>query len=274
MGDPLSAGIGSGVTKGKTMRLKDKVAIITGGGSGIGRASAILFAQEGAKVVVADFNAESGEAAAAEIRTGGGEASFVQADVSDLAQVMAMIDFAVDKYGQLDILFNNAGFPCAGAIEATEDSDYERGMGINVKGAFFAAKYALPHMQKQGGGCILFTSSTAGVVASVSSPLYGAAKTALVGLVRSLGARYAAEGIRVNAIAPGPTATAMIAGFASRPGQEMEAEKFEAAVTSMTPMRRFAQPTELANAALFLVSDEASYITGVTLPVDGGMTAV
>lgn len=255
-------------------RLHEKVAIVTGGGSGIGRASAIRFAEEGAMVVVADFNAESGAAVAEEIRQNGHEASFVRADVADLDQVKAMIDFAVQRYGQLDILFNNAGFPCAGAIEATEDADYERGMDINVKGAFFAAKYALPHLQKQGGGSILFTSSTAGVVASVSSPLYGAAKTALVGLVRSLGARYAAEGIRVNAIAPGPTATPMIAGFASRPGQEMETDKFESAVTNMTPMRRFAQPTELANAALFLVSDEASYITGVTLPVDGGMTAV
>lgn len=186
-----------------------------------------------------------------------------------------MVAFTIEIYGRLDILFNNAGFPCAGAIEATEDDDYERGMDTNVKGAFFAAKYAIAQMLAQGGGgSILFTSSTAGIVASVSSPLYGTAKTALVSLVRSLGARYAAQGIRVNAIAPGPTATAMIAGFASRPGQEMEMQKFEAAVKGMPPMRRFADPGELANAALFLVSDEASYITGVTLPVDGGMTAV
>jgi NAD(P)-dependent dehydrogenase (short-subunit alcohol dehydrogenase family) len=256
------------------MRLANKVAVITGGGSGIGRASAIRFAEEGATVVVSDLDGEAGRAVVEEIRAGGGRASDFEADVSNLDQVQAMIRFAVDTYGRLDILFNNAGFPCAGAIEATDDSDFERGMDINLKGAFFASKHALPHMQRQGGGSILFTSSTAGVVASVSSPLYGAAKSALVGLVRSLGARYAPDGIRVNAIAPGPTATAMIAGFASRPGQEMETEQFEAAVKGMTPMRRFAEPSELANAALFLVSDEASYITGVTLPVDGGMTAV
>lgn len=129
-------------------------------------------------------------------------------------------------------------------------------------------------MQDNGGGSFLFTSSTAGLVASVSSPLYGLAKTAVVGMVKSLGARYAAENIRVNGLAPGPTSTAMISGFASRPGQEVSKEKFEGAVTGMTPMARFADPDELASAALVLVSDEASYITGVTLPVDGGMTAV
>ncbi|ALJ19284.1 SDR family NAD(P)-dependent oxidoreductase [Microbacterium sp. No. 7] len=255
-------------------QLENKVAIVTGGGSGIGRASALRFAAEGACVVVADLDAAAADAVAAEIEAQGGRARAVRADVSDLDQVRGMIEAAVEAYGGLDILFNNAGFPCAGAIEATEDADYERGMDINVKGAFFAAKYAIPHLQERGGGSILFTSSTAGVVASVSSPLYGAAKTALVGLVRSLGARYAAEGIRVNAIAPGPTSTPMIAGFASRPGQEVETEAFAAAVTGMTPMRRFAEPAELAAAALFLVSDEASFITGVTLPVDGGMTAV
>lgn len=180
---------------------------------------------------------------AQEIRAAGGDACFAQADVSNLARVKAMAAFTIETYGRLDILFNNAGFPCAGAIEATEDDDYERGMDTNVKGAFFAAKYAIAQMLAQGGGgSILFTSSTAGIVASVSSPLYGTAKTALVGLVRSLGARYAAQGIRVNAIAPGPTATAMIAGFASRPGQEMETQKFEAAVKGVPPHATIRRP--------------------------------
>lgn len=239
------------------MRLNNKVAVVTGGGSGIGRASAIRFAEEGAKLVVADLDTDAARSVADHIRAGGREARHVHADVSDIAQVKALIDSAVDTYGALDIVFNNAGFPCSGSIEATEEPDY-----------------AVPHMLENGGGRILITSSTAGVVASVSSPLYGTAKTALVGLVRSLGAKYAPDGIRVNAIAPGPTATPMIAGFASSLGQEMETQRFETAVKGMTPMRRFADPLEIANAALFLVSDEASFITGVTLPVDGGMTAV
>lgn len=256
------------------MLLKDKVAVITGGGSGIGHASSVRFAEEGAKVVVADFNDETGRAVADEIRAAGNEATFFHVDVSDASQVKNMIDFAVTTYGRLDILFNNAGFPCSGSIDATGESDYEKGMDINVKGPFFAAKYAIPYMLRQGGGSIITTSSTAGLIASVSSPLYGTAKTAIVGMTRSLAAKYAPDNIRVNAIAPGPTPTAMIAGFASRPGQEMDKASFEKAIEGMTPMKRFCDPVEQANAAVFLASDLASYITGVTLPVDGGMTMV
>ncbi|MFT4105575.1 MAG: SDR family oxidoreductase [Lacrimispora sp.] len=254
------------------MRLKDKVAIITGGASGIGRASAERFAKEGARVVVADMNRQNGLDTVAGIKAEGGEASFFEVDVADVSQVKAMIDFAVEAYGRLDILFNNAGYPCAAGMDV-EEEDYDKGMDINLKGGFFAVKYALPEFQKQGGGSVIFTASVGGMVASTNSPLYGAAKGAVVNLTRSLAVKYAKENIRVNCLCPGPTDTAMLPLFTSRPGDELSQEDSMKVIMNSTPMGRVAPSSELANAVLFLASDEAAFVTGVILPVDGGYVA-
>lgn len=255
------------------MRLKDKVAIITASGSGMGRASAILFAKEGAQVVVADINVEKGEETVKTIREAGGEASFFRVDVSDLSLLKQMIDFTVDKYGKINILYNHAGTPGPAGVEEVEEKDWDEATDLNIKGAFFATKYALPEIKKQGAGSIIFTASISGLVGSISSPVYSAVKGAVVNLTRALATRYASENIRVNCICPGAIETPMFPQFMGRPGQEHLREENTKKLSAGIPMKRVGQPEEIAATALFLASDESSYITGVILPVDGGYVA-
>jgi NAD(P)-dependent dehydrogenase (short-subunit alcohol dehydrogenase family) len=248
------------------MRLEGKVAIITGGGSGIGRATAQLFAQEGAKVVVADYKAESGREAVQAIKDAGGDALFVEVDVSNPAQVQHLVQTALDAYGGVDILFNNAGVLLFGTILETREEAWNRLMSINLTGVYLCSKAVIPHMIMRGGGSIINTSSSTGahdVAPNIAA--YVTSKGGVTLLTRAMAVDHAKDKVRVNAIAPGPTDTPMLR-------DNMSQEELEA-FASTFPMKRLGRPEELAYAALFLASDEASFVTGAILAVDGGQTA-
>jgi len=250
-------------------RLKGKVALITGAGSGMGQVAAILFAKEGAKVVVVDWVAEGGEETVRMIKEAGGEATFVKADVSRAEDAKRMIRATVDSYGKLDILYNNAGIQ--GDVVRTADlseENYDKVMAINLKGVWLGMKYAIPEMIRTGGGSIINTASMSGaMVAMKGAPHYGASKGGVVALSRVTAIEYVTKNIRVNCINPGLTLTPM-----SRGVMERDPEAFKR-LTDPLPMGRPAEPEEIAQAALFLASDESSYITGTALVVDGGLTA-
>ncbi len=255
------------------MRLESKVALITGAGSGMGRASAILFAKEGAKVVVAEINEKQGQETVDLIKKEGGEGAFVKTDLTQVSDVEAMVKFTVEKYGALDILFNNAGTTGVAGIEEVSEADWEFNMAVNLKCGFFAVKYALPYLKKSGKGSIIYTSSKAGVVASPSSSIYSAAKAGVLGMVRALAIQLAKDNIRVNAICPALTQSGLFRAFITRPGEEDKFEENLKRSLSAIPLGRAADPIEIAYAALFLASDEASFVTGISLPVDGGAIA-
>jgi NAD(P)-dependent dehydrogenase (short-subunit alcohol dehydrogenase family) len=258
---------------GVSMRLKDKVAIITAGGSGVGRAGTVIFAREGAKVVVADIDPEGGKESVGIVKDAGGEAFFVQTDVTRVEQVKNMVETAAKVYGKLDILWNHAGIPGPGSLESTEEEEFDRTLSLNVKGGFFATKYAVPHMIKTGGGSILFTASISALRASPTSPTYALSKGALVPLTMSLAASLGPHKIRTNCICPGPIHTPMLEGFLNRGG--VTDPEFMENVIKMAeqkcPLGRLTYAEDVAYAALYLASDEAAYVNGVIFPVDGGM---
>ncbi|MBD2072353.1 SDR family oxidoreductase [Phormidium sp. FACHB-592] len=247
------------------MMLKDKVALVTGGTSGIGRATAIAYAQHQAKVVVVGRRMDEGEETVRLIQEAGGEAIFVQADVTKEADVKAMVDQAVGVFGRLDIAFNNAGTvgENPSLIEQTE-AEYERMMNVNVKGVWLSMKYESAQMLKQGSGSIVNIASAAGVVAVPSLLLYTASKHAVVGLTKAVALQYAKAGIRINGVAPGSIQTDM---------SEAATDEVKAYLTGLHPIGRIGTPLEVANAVLFLSSDLASFVTGETLMVDGGFVA-
>ena len=247
-------------------RLKDKVALVTGGGSGIGRATCLLFAREGARVVVADFAAEGGAETARQIAAAGGTASFVEADVSRSADVRRMIDVTIETHGRLDVLFNNAGIegPAARLADYSED-DWARVIAVDLTAVYLGMKHAIPKMIAQGGGVILNTASVAGLVGFPGSSAYGAAKAGVVNLTRIAAIEYASKKIRVNCICPGIISTPMAE-------RVMEGRDREA-LDRMQPAGRVGRPEEIAAAALFLASDESSYATGAPFVVDGGYVA-
>lgn len=248
--------------------LEGKVALITGGGSGMGRASALEFAAQGAKVVVADYVAEGGERTAAVIRDKGGEATFVQVDITNVAQVEALIKKVVDTYGRLDCAHNNAGIEgiiCPTA-ECTVDN-WNRIIATNLTGVWLCMKYEIPELLKQRGGAIVNTASAAGLEGLPNLPAYCASKHGVVGLTKAAAKDYAKAGLRVNAVCPGPIDTPMLERIA-----DVSRATIENAGAS-TPMGRNGKPEEVARVVVWLCTDAASYVTGAAMPVDGGFVA-
>lgn len=247
-------------------RLGGKVAVITGAASGIGRASAERFAAEGARVVVADLDAEAAEKAAAAIAEDGGEATHVRCDVTRAEDARGMVEVAVERYGRLDVLFNNAGFTNPPRpVEETTEEDLDRALAVNVKGVFLCSRAAAPAL-RDGGGSIIVTASIMGVRTRPGFTAYAASKAAAIHLARTLALELAEDGIRVNCLAPVATDTPMLGTFVG----DRDPEEGRAAFISTIPLGRLAQPADVASAALYLASDESAYITGVVLPVDGG----
>ncbi|MDX6590435.1 MAG: hypothetical protein QOI84_1709 [Solirubrobacterales bacterium] len=246
-------------------RLEGKVAVVTGAGSGIGRASAELFAAEGARVVVVDINSEPSQEAAAAIGQAGGEAIAVPTDVSDPEAVQAMADAAIERFGRVDVLMSNAGIlddfePAA----ETSDEVWNRILGVNLNGMFFTARALIPQMLEHGGGAIVNVASTAGLNGGNGGAAYTTSKHGVIGFTRQLCFDYARRGIRCNVICPGAVETGMTEEiFASKSAEVMKA-------VESAPIGRWAQPEELAAAALFLASDDASFVNGAVYVVDGG----
>ncbi|MDX6382275.1 MAG: hypothetical protein QOI57_3299 [Rubrobacteraceae bacterium] len=255
------------------MRLNDKVAVITGAAGGQGQAAARLFAEEGARLVVSDIDKEGAEKTAQEIRDAGGEAIALRTDVSREKDVAEMIRLAVDEFGTVNILFNNAGVGYSAAdrltmasVVDTPEEDWDAVLAINLKGAAMGCKHAIPIMVENGGGAIVNNASINALVALSGADAYTAAKGGIVALTRVLAVDWGPRGVRVNCICPGGVDTAMIA-------PAIADEEVLGIMLESTPLGRLARPEEIARVALFLASDEASYMNGAIVPVDGGWTA-
>ncbi len=251
------------------MRLKDKVTLITGAGSGIGREAALLFAREGASVVVAEVNDVAGHETVADVAAAGGRAHFVHADVSRAEDARAMVEAAETTYGRLDVIFNNAGiFPAAdGSVLDTDEETWDLVMRVNLKGVFLGCKYAIPAMLRAGGGSIINTASFVALMGAATPQIaYTASKGGVLSLTREIAVEFARQGIRANALCPGPVATPLLAELFSDPARR-------ARRMVHIPPGRLARAQEVAQAALFLASDESSYVNGATFTVDGGITA-
>jgi len=250
-------------------KLNGKVAIITGGAAGIGRATAQLFAQEGAKIIIADYVADGGAAVAQEIIATGGEASAVHTNVAAPESIKSMIHHALDTFGRIDILMNNAGAGSAPApIHATDDNDWDRVLNVCLKGVFLGTKYVLPQMMEQGNGAIINVASIAGIIGAPRLAAYGAAKAGVIELTKTTAVEYARYNIRCNCIAPGWTKTAMVDAYIGGDAG------LEQRMLQGIPQRRFGEVEEIAAAALFLAGDDAAFIQGHTLVLDGGITII
>jgi NAD(P)-dependent dehydrogenase (short-subunit alcohol dehydrogenase family) len=251
------------------MRLQDKVAIITGAGSGMGRVAAQMFAAEGAKVLVAEYDEKAGAETAALVRTAGGEATFVQTDVSTETDAAAMVAAAKDRYGRVDVLYNNAGVmpELDHSVVDTDVATWDQVMAINVRGVFLGCKYAIPHMVEQGSGSVINISSFVALLGcSVPQDAYTASKGAVLSLTRSLAVQFGPHGVRSNAICPGPIETPMLMDWLVK--DEAAREKRLA----RNPTGRFGKPEEIVHVAIYLASDESRWTNGAHFVIDGGIS--
>ena len=243
------------------MRLENKVAIITGAGSGIGKETAILFAKEGAKVIVADMNEKAGQETVAEINKNG-EAFFIKLDVSKREQSIQMVKTTLEKYGRIDVLINNAGIVQDAFLSKMTEEQWDKVINVNLKGVFNCTQAVVEVMMNQGKGVIINTSSIVGLNGNVGQVNYAATKAGLIGMTKTLAKELGKKGIRVNAVAPGFIATPMTSNVP---------EKILEMMKEKTPLRRLGEPKDVANAYLFLASDEANFVNGAVLCVDGGL---
>jgi NAD(P)-dependent dehydrogenase (short-subunit alcohol dehydrogenase family) len=251
------------------MRLANKVALITGGGSGIGKASCLLFAREGAKVVVVDVKRDTAQSTANDIGKAGGEAKAFAADVSKAKDAEGMVNFAEESYGRLDIAFNNAGvfLPDDDSVTNTSEDVWNKVIDINLKGVFLGCKYEIPALLRAGGGSIINTASFVAIVGAAAPQIaYTASKGGVLAMTREIAIEFARQNIRVNALCPGPVETPLLNELLSDPARRNRR-------LVHIPPGRFARAEEMANAALFLASDEASFVNAATFLVDGGITA-
>lgn len=251
------------------MRLDGKVAIITGGASGMGRVAGTMFAREGARVVLADVSEEAAESAAAEVRAAGGDATAVAADVSREDDARRMVEQAVATYGRVDCLYNNAGImPAADhSVVDTDVDTWDRVMAVNVRGVFLGCKYAIPRMVEQGSGSIINIASFVAILGcSVPQDAYTASKGAVLALTRSLAVQFAPQGVRTNAISPGPIETPLLLDWLVK---DEEAKRIRLA---RNPTGRFGKPEEIVHVAIYLASDESRWTNGANLVIDGGIT--
>jgi NAD(P)-dependent dehydrogenase (short-subunit alcohol dehydrogenase family) len=250
-------------------RLDDEVALITGGASGMGKVASHLFAREGAKVVLTDVADEAGEAVAASIRDGGAQAAYVHADVSRASDAQAMVRFAVDTFGGLTVLYNNAGvFPERdGSVTETPEEVWDLTIGINLKGVYLGCRYGIPAMIESGGGSIVNVASFVALMGAATPQIaYTASKGGVLSMTREIAVEFARKGVRANSLCPGPIETPLLQELLADPARRQRR-------LVHIPMGRFGQAEEIAKAALFLASDESSYMTGTALVVDGGITA-
>jgi NAD(P)-dependent dehydrogenase (short-subunit alcohol dehydrogenase family) len=251
-------------------RLAGKVAIVTGAASGIGAASANLFAAEGAKVGICDLVGANIDTIVDEITAAGGEALGMPADVSDPDQVEAFVNAVAQEFGRLDILFSNAGIGGKGSAPEMEPDDFMRVLSVNLAGGYLCAKYAIPHMQASGGGSIMFTASELALVGSKRNVAYTASKAGLIGMARSMALDHGPDNIRVNVICPGAVDTPMLRRSIVN---HANPEEYQQIIISEIALGRIGLPSEIARTALFLASDDSSFMTGSTVVVDGGATA-
>ena len=255
--------------------LADRVAVITAAGSGMGREASLLFAAEGAHVVLIDINADAATSVVDQIEGAGGSAEAQRVDMTDLSQIDAAIAKVGADHGRIDVLYNHAGAAGPRGFEFDEQVwDFQ--VNINLRSAVFLTKAALPLMGQNGrGGSVLFTSSVSGIIASRNSPVYAALKAGIIGFMRCIAAIGGAQGIRANAILPGATETPMLQQFFAAPGESADVlEERLSSFMQAIPLGRFCQPEEVAQLALFLASDRSSFLTGVAIPIDGGYTAL
>lgn len=250
--------------------LQNKVALVTAGASGMGKAGAERFAEQGAFVYVVDRDEEATNAVVDGIREAGGQATGIVVDVRDLDALRTVADQVQQEHGKLHVLYNNVGIPGAAGMDLS-DEDWDALIEINARASFYLTHYLTDALKAAEGASVIFKSSTSGLVGSPFSPLYSFTKGGLVALVRSLALALAEDGVRVNAIAPGSVETPGLAGFFRAPAEEIEEKK--EAFFAQIPLGRPSEPEEIANVALFLASDLSSYVTGITIPVDGGLTA-
>ncbi len=252
------------------MRLAGKAAIITGAGAGIGRATAHLFAEEGAEVVVVDCDSEAGTKTVRLIEENGGAAIFLQVDVSKAADVKRMVERTVERYGRLDILVNNAGIYTQGDVVEAAEEEWDRILDVNLKGVFLCSKYSIPEMIKGGGGSIVNIGSEAGIVGIKNQVAYNVSKSGVIALTKSMALDFALHNIRVNCLCPGRTLTPLVENVIA---EAQDPESTRRALEEDRPLKRMGRPEEIAAGILFLASDESPYATGSILSIDGGYTA-